>query len=119
MIHNYKATIKWTDNIKGQGTSNYSAYERAHEILVENKAVIHASSDPAFRGDPKKTQPRRTILSFNLKLSHVMLPAPLRIRTNISTIIHRQRERSNDRKQRRFRALYRSHIKPLCSYKRE
>lgn len=63
MIHNYKTTIKWTGNIKGQGTSNYSAYERAHEILVENKAVIHASSDPAFRGDPKKHNPEELFLA--------------------------------------------------------
>lgn len=48
--HHYQTKVEWTGN-KGSGTDHYKNYERSHNIIVEQKAVIQASSDPAFLGD--------------------------------------------------------------------
>lgn len=48
--HYYTTTINWTGN-RGEGTTGYKNYDRAHTIEVESKDIIKASSDPAFRGD--------------------------------------------------------------------
>jgi len=60
--HQYKATITWTGN-KGSGTSSYRDFERAHEIAVEGKPIIPASSDPAFRGDKTRYNPEELFLA--------------------------------------------------------
>lgn len=60
--HNYSLTIKWTGN-NGTGTSGYTAFERSHSILVENKMGIPGSSDPAFRGDKTKHNPEDLLLA--------------------------------------------------------
>ena len=60
--HQYQLTIQWTGN-KGTGTSSYSAYERSHEIIADNKAAILASSDPAFRGDKTRYNPEELLVA--------------------------------------------------------
>lgn len=60
--HNYKLRVKWTGN-KGTGTSNYKDFERSYSILVENKAEIFGSSDPAFRGDKTKHNPEELLIA--------------------------------------------------------
>ncbi|SEB43459.1 Organic hydroperoxide reductase OsmC/OhrA [Tenacibaculum sp. MAR_2009_124] len=60
--HNYNAIIKWTGN-NGTGTSGYRDYERNHEIIIENKTTIAASSDPSFRGDRTKHNPEDLLVS--------------------------------------------------------
>ncbi|WP_185209036.1 OsmC family protein [Chryseobacterium sp. C3] len=60
--HQYKITVRWTGNT-GKGTSSYRDYERSHEISAENKVLIEASSDPAFRGDKTKYNPEEMLLS--------------------------------------------------------
>jgi organic hydroperoxide reductase OsmC/OhrA len=45
------------------GTSSYRDYARAHEISVEGKQVIAASSDPAFRGDRARWNPEELLLA--------------------------------------------------------
>lgn len=60
--HYYKATITWVGN-QGTGTSNYRAYLRDHDISVEGKPVIPASSDPSFRGDPSRYNPEELLVS--------------------------------------------------------
>jgi hypothetical protein len=47
--HRYQTQVLWTGNL-GQGTVNYRAYERSHEIFVEGKPLIPGSSDPDFLG---------------------------------------------------------------------
>jgi organic hydroperoxide reductase OsmC/OhrA len=54
--HQYSLTVKWTGN-KGDGTSNYRAYERSHIVIARDKTDILCSSDPAFRGDKTKHSP--------------------------------------------------------------
>ena len=60
--HQYSATITWTGN-RGQGTANYRAYGREHEIEIEGKPVIPGSSDPSFLGDAGKWNPEDMLLS--------------------------------------------------------
>lgn len=60
--HQYQAIITWTGN-SGTGTSSYTGYQRSHEISIENKVVIEASSDKAFRGDGTRHNPEDLFLS--------------------------------------------------------
>lgn len=56
--HHYTTTIKW----KGE-TSSYSSYSRDHEITVEGKRTIQASSDPNFKGNPSLHNPEELFLA--------------------------------------------------------
>lgn len=60
--HSYSLTIKWTGN-KGSGTSAYSAYDRSHSVLIENKPELLCSSDAAFRGDKSKYTPEDLLVA--------------------------------------------------------
>jgi organic hydroperoxide reductase OsmC/OhrA len=60
--HRYTVALKWTGNT-GTGTSSYRGYERAHELSVEGKPPIPGSSDPAFRGDPKRWNPEELLVA--------------------------------------------------------
>lgn len=55
-MHHYKTTTTWTGN-RGEGTANYKAYDRNHNIAVEGRPDIPCSSDPAFRGDTSRHNP--------------------------------------------------------------
>lgn len=68
--HTYQVKIIWTGN-KGQGTTDYRAYERAHSIIVEGKPELLCSSDPAFRGDAKKWNPEELLLA-SLSSCHML-----------------------------------------------
>lgn len=69
--HHYKAKVEWTGNI-GEGTLNYEAYSRNHEILAGGKnTVIYGSSDPAFHGDISKYNPEDLFLS-SLSACHML-----------------------------------------------
>lgn len=60
--HFYNINVWWTGN-KGAGTSGYRSYERNYIISAENKPEIHASADPAFRGDKTKYNPEELLLA--------------------------------------------------------
>jgi organic hydroperoxide reductase OsmC/OhrA len=68
--HSYPIRMRWTGNI-GQGTSDYRAYERAHEYSVDGKPVIPGSSDPAFRGDRTRYNPEE-LLVMSLSSCHML-----------------------------------------------
>ncbi len=68
--HLYHTSLRWTGNT-GKGTESYRAYERAHEITVEGKPVIYASSDPSFRGDKSKYNPEEMFLA-SLSSCHML-----------------------------------------------
>ena len=68
--HQYNLTVKWTGN-KGEGTSNYSAYDRSHTILADNKADILCSSDPSFHGDKTKYNPEELLVA-SLSACHML-----------------------------------------------
>jgi len=68
--HNYQVKTEWTGNL-GQGTSGYKNYDRSHILKVKGKAVIEASSDPSFRGDPTRHNPEELFLS-SLSSCHML-----------------------------------------------
>lgn len=59
--HNYTITVEWTGNL-GEGTKDYRAYSRNHEIRGNGK-VVAGSSDPAFRGDASRFNPEELLVS--------------------------------------------------------
>lgn len=61
-LHTYSLCVQWTGN-NGQGTMDYRSYERSHTVVVDNKAVILCSSDPAFRGDKTKHNPEELLVA--------------------------------------------------------
>lgn len=68
--HNFEIRVAWTGN-KGQGTTGYTAYDRAHEISAEGKPVIAGSSDPKFRGDKSRYNPEELLVA-SLSTCHML-----------------------------------------------
>lgn len=68
--HHYRTTIKWTGN-KGEGTTNYKAYERTHIVSIDHKTDILGSADSAFRGDGTKHNPEDLLIS-SLSACHML-----------------------------------------------
>jgi organic hydroperoxide reductase OsmC/OhrA len=60
-LHEYKSTLTWIGN-RGTGTSEYKAYDRDHNIQIEGKEIIHASSDPSFRGNKSRYNPEEMLV---------------------------------------------------------
>src|ERR1051326_8049614 len=60
--HSFEVDVRWTGNT-GEGTSAYTSYERAHEIVGDGKPVIPGSSDPAFRGDRSRYNPEELLVA--------------------------------------------------------
>jgi organic hydroperoxide reductase OsmC/OhrA len=54
--HSYDISVTWTGN-RGTGTSGYRAYDRDHDVSAAGRPAIAGSSDPAFRGDPRRWNP--------------------------------------------------------------
>jgi len=68
--HSYHIILQWTGN-KGKGTETYHAYERSHQISVEGKQIVQASSDPKFRGDNTKYNPEELFVA-SLSSCHML-----------------------------------------------
>ena len=68
--HNYSATVVWTGN-SGEGTKNYRAFSRDHEITCGDKPTIAGSADPAFLGDSSRYNPEELLLS-SLSACHML-----------------------------------------------
>jgi organic hydroperoxide reductase OsmC/OhrA len=64
--HTYAATISWSGE-----TSRRGNHSRNHEIEVEGKPTILASSDPALRGDPTRYNPE-DLLVASLSACHML-----------------------------------------------
>ncbi len=60
--HRYHTTLEWTGN-RGTGTSAYGAYGRDYTVKMAGKADLLGSADPAFRGDPQRTNPEELLLA--------------------------------------------------------
>jgi len=60
--HRYALTVTWTGN-RGEGTRDYRAYGREHEILAAGKPPIPGSSDPSFRGDASRWSPEELLIA--------------------------------------------------------
>ncbi len=68
--HFYKVDVTWTGS-NGKGTTNYTSYERSHEISAEGKPVIACSSDPVFRGDKSRYNPEELLVA-SLSACHML-----------------------------------------------
>jgi organic hydroperoxide reductase OsmC/OhrA len=68
--HSYNINLQWTGNT-GKGTETYRGYERSHQISVEGKQIIEASSDPSFRGDKTKYNPEEMFVA-SLSSCHML-----------------------------------------------
>ena len=60
--HRYALRSVWTGN-RGTGTSGYRDYDRTVTVAVDGKAVLEASADKPFRGDPAKWNPEDLLLA--------------------------------------------------------
>jgi len=60
--HSYQVEVLWTGNT-GQGTQCYRSYARSHQISIEGKPLILASSDPSFLGDKTKYNPEELLVA--------------------------------------------------------
>ncbi|MGH3715193.1 MAG: OsmC family protein [Micromonosporaceae bacterium] len=69
-LHTYHTEVTWTGNL-GEGTRHYARYRRDHEVTADGPPPIPASSDPAFRGDPKRWNPEQLLLA-SLSQCHLL-----------------------------------------------
>jgi organic hydroperoxide reductase OsmC/OhrA len=60
-LHEYKSTLTWIGN-RGTGTSEYKAYDRDHDIQIQGKEIVRASSDPSFRGNKSRYNPEEMLV---------------------------------------------------------
>src|SRR5829696_662827 len=60
--HTYRVTVAWTGN-RGDGTASYRNYDRANEVRADGPPMIEGSSDPAFRGDPRRWNPEQLLVA--------------------------------------------------------
>jgi len=68
--HSYLVNVRWTGNL-GQGTANYRAYKRDHEISAVGKPPVSASSDPNFHGDKARYNPEELLVA-SLSACHML-----------------------------------------------
>ena len=68
--HSYALELTWTGN-RGDGTASFRGYARDHEIRIEGKPALLASSDPAFRGDPARHNPEELLVA-SLSSCHML-----------------------------------------------
>ena len=62
MEHRYEVAVAWTGN-RGDGTSDYRAYSRDHEVSAAGRPAIAGSSDPSFRGDAQRWNPEQLLVA--------------------------------------------------------
>ncbi len=68
--HDYQVQVVWTGNT-GQGTANYRAYGRSHEITAVGKPAILGSADAAFRGNTSQYNPEELLVA-SLSACHML-----------------------------------------------
>jgi len=68
--HEYKVQVNWTGN-DGGGTKSYREYRRDHTICAAGKPEIPGSSDPSFRGDPRRYNPEELLVA-SLSACHML-----------------------------------------------
>ncbi|HEY0653914.1 MAG TPA: OsmC family protein [Chryseosolibacter sp.] len=61
-LHHYRTTTTWIGN-RGNGTRDYKAYDRNHDIAVAGKPPLACSSDPQFRGDKARHNPEELLVA--------------------------------------------------------
>lgn len=69
-LHTYDVSVVWT-GAGESGTRSYTSYERDHEVRFEGKPSLPGSSDPAFRGDPRRYSPEELLVA-SLSQCHML-----------------------------------------------
>ena len=70
-LHHFEIRTTWTGNT-GQGTADYRAYMRDHEITGAGKrSPILGSSDPKFRGEATRYNPEELLVA-SLSTCHML-----------------------------------------------
>ena len=60
--HAYAITTTWTGD-RGEGTADYRAYGRDHDLDATGRPTLAASSDPAFRGEADRWNPELLLVA--------------------------------------------------------
>jgi organic hydroperoxide reductase OsmC/OhrA len=60
--HTYALRLRWTGN-RGEGTADYRAYGREHEVSAEGPPPLLGSADRTFRGDATRWNPEQLLLA--------------------------------------------------------
>ena len=69
--HNYRISLQWTGNT-GNGTANYTGYQRSYHFSSPEKPLLHGSSDQVFRGDRTKYNPEDLLVAA-LSACHMLM----------------------------------------------
>jgi organic hydroperoxide reductase OsmC/OhrA len=88
--HTYAITTTWTGN-RGQGTADYRAYGRDHDLDADGRPTLAASSDPAFRGDANRWNPELLLVAA---LSDCLLLAYLHLCATNGVVVTGYRDRA-------------------------
>jgi organic hydroperoxide reductase OsmC/OhrA len=82
--HSYSAHLTWTG--AGQGpTKDYASYSREYVVRIEGKPDLVGSSDPLFRGDPKRHNPEDWLVAA-LSACHMLTYLAICARKGIAVV---------------------------------
>ena len=84
--HDYRALLIWDGNL-GEGTSGYAAYGRQYRIVIDGKAELHGSANPAFRGEREKHDPEDLFLA-SISSCHMLSYLALCARAGIRVVAY-------------------------------
>jgi organic hydroperoxide reductase OsmC/OhrA len=82
--HEYAVDLVWEGN-RGTGTAGYSDYDRDFRVVVEGKADLLGSADPAFRGDARRHNPEELLLAA-VAACHMLFYLALCARRGIAVV---------------------------------
>lgn len=83
-VHEYAVGLVWEGN-QGTGTSSYGSYGREFRLVIEGKADLAGSADPAFRGDARLHNPEELLLAA-VASCHMLFYLSLCARSGITVL---------------------------------
>jgi organic hydroperoxide reductase OsmC/OhrA len=84
--HHYSAHLLWTGAAQGP-TKDYAAYSRDYVVRIAGKPDLVGSSDPLFRGDPKRHNPEDWLVAA-LSACHMLTYLALCVRKRIQVVAY-------------------------------
>ena len=82
--HHYAAHLVWTGAERGP-TRDYASYSREYVVRIEGKPELVGSSDPLFRGDPKRHNPEDWLIAA-LSACHMLTYLAICARQGIAVL---------------------------------
>jgi organic hydroperoxide reductase OsmC/OhrA len=83
-LHQYSVDLAWT-GARRSGTTSFTAYGRDHELSAGDRPTILATSDPHFRGDPRRWSPEDLLVS-SLAQCHMIWLLHLAARDGVAVL---------------------------------